>query len=469
MTSRPAIAVEHLSKAFKIYRDPRDMLWELLSSRPRHSETWALRGVSFKVDPGEVVGVIGRNGAGKSTLLKIIAGTMEPTEGTLTANGSIAAILELGTGFNPEYSGREGIVMGGLCMGMSRQTIDERLDEIIAFSELEDAIEHPLRTYSTGMRMRLAFSTAIATDAQTLIIDEALAVGDALFQAKCMDRLEEIKRSGRTVFFVSHNIGSIYQLCSRALLIDEGRLLLDDTPRKVGYAYEALLNERKAAQVTGAPYVNVLVTDQGEATSADGPDAIAHSVEAGAIASDAAGEQLARQSPAGPEFAAGAQPPLLSHDVDAFRRRDMPIYVESIAVYDHRGEIVTALEYGADYQVRVRGRLLRDMPAAVLGYFLELESGMVLFGTSTFNAGIRLGGSAGDSVEARFVFRSNLNWGSYFVGGAAAEVVNGESLLVHTCRRAVRVTVVGAVPFEGPVNATVAVTRSEAKALSNAL
>src|SRR5262249_49068443 len=200
VTSRPVIAVEHLSKAFKIYRDPRDMLWELLSSRPRHTETWALRDVSFQVDAGEVVGVIGRNGAGKSTLLKIIAGTMEPTAGKLTANGSIAAILELGTGFNLDYSGREGIVMGGLCMGMSRKTIEERIDEIIAFSELEDAIEHPLRTYSTGMRMRLAFATAIATDAQTLIIDEALAVGDTLFQAKCMDKLEEIKRSGRTVF-----------------------------------------------------------------------------------------------------------------------------------------------------------------------------------------------------------------------------------------------------------------------------
>src|SRR5262249_530838 len=200
----------------------------------------------------------------------------------------------------------------------------------------------------------------IATDAQTLIIDEALAVGDALFQAKCMDRLEEIKRSGRTVFFVSHNIGSIYQLCSRALLIDEGRLLLDDTPRKVGYAYEALLNERKASQVTGAPYANVLVTDQGEATSADGPDPVTRSGEARAIAPEAAAEQLVRRIAMRPEFAAGAEPPLLSHDVDAFRRRDMPIYVESVAVYDSSGAVVSLLEYGIEYQVRVRGRLLRD-------------------------------------------------------------------------------------------------------------
>ena len=227
-----AIRVQNLSKCYEIYAAPRDRLKQFvlpplqrLAGRPSKQyfrEFWALKDVSFEIKKGETVGIIGRNGSGKSTLLQMICGTVYPTRGTLQTKGRIAALLELGAGFNPEFTGRENIYMNGAILGISNAHMDERLGSILSFSELGEFIDQPVKTYSSGMHARLAFSIAINVDPEILIVDEALAVGDSRFVAKCMRRIKDIQNQGATILFVSHDVGSVRTLCERSIWLDKG-------------------------------------------------------------------------------------------------------------------------------------------------------------------------------------------------------------------------------------------------------
>jgi lipopolysaccharide transport system ATP-binding protein len=247
----PVIAARALSKSFRVYAHPKDMLLEFVTRRARHSEFPALTDVSFEVQPGEIVGILGRNGAGKSTLLKLLAHTLEPTSGSSTVRGRVSAILELGTGFHPDYSGRENALLGAICLGMSRREARERLDSIIAFAELGEFIDRPFRTYSSGMQARLTFATAVASTPEVLIVDEALAVGDARFQLRCFDRIREMRDAGCTILFVSHSVEQVTGLCTRAMLLERGRLLEFGDPGFVTRAYHRLLFGQQEA--AGAP------------------------------------------------------------------------------------------------------------------------------------------------------------------------------------------------------------------------
>ncbi|ACC71488.1 ABC transporter ATP-binding protein [Paraburkholderia phymatum] len=247
-----AIGVHHLAKRYQIYETPRDRLKQfvlprvqrLVGGQPKHyfSEFWALNDVSFEVKKGETVGIIGRNGSGKSTLLQMICGTLSPTQGHVEVNGRVAALLELGAGFNPEFTGRENIFMNGTLLGLSKQEIEARYDDIVAFADVGMFIDQPVKMYSSGMYVRVAFAIAASMDPSILIVDEALAVGDLAFQAKCMVRLRELMDRGTTVLFVSHDMSSVRNICSKVLWLKQGRAVAYGDPKEVVGAYVSEMN-----------------------------------------------------------------------------------------------------------------------------------------------------------------------------------------------------------------------------------
>lgn len=230
-----AISLKNVSKCFKRYARPVDRLKELLLPGKSYSqEFWALQDISFEIMKGETMGIIGRNGAGKSTLLQLICGTLTPSSGEVQVNGRVAALLELGAGFNPEFTGRENVYMNGAIMGLSKLEVDERFENIAAFADIKDFIDQPVKTYSSGMYVRLAFASAIHVNPDILIVDEALAVGDMFFQAKCMARMRQMMESGVTVLFVSHDTGSVKSLCQRGIFLEQGEI------KKIGKASDVV-------------------------------------------------------------------------------------------------------------------------------------------------------------------------------------------------------------------------------------
>lgn len=244
MSSELVIDARALSKRYPLYSRPSDRLKQLLMGRSQsHEQTFqALQDVNLQVSRGEVVGLVGRNGAGKSTLLQLLCGTLMPSSGSLQVQGRIAALLELGAGFNPDFTGIENVFMNGAILGMKRQEIERRLDEIVAFADIGDFIHKPVKTYSSGMYVRLAFSVATSTDPDILIIDEALSVGDGAFARKSFDRIMGLKEAGKTIFFFSHSMYQVEALCARAIWMEKGRVKMDGNAADVTSAYAASLN-----------------------------------------------------------------------------------------------------------------------------------------------------------------------------------------------------------------------------------
>lgn len=245
------IEVKNVKKKFKVFYDKGTSLKEKLLFRKRnhYEERWVLKGINIDIKRGEAVGLIGKNGCGKSTILKLISRIMYPTEGTIEVKGRVSSLLELGAGFHPDMSGRENIYTNASIFGLTRKEINERLDNIIAFSELKEFIDNPVRTYSSGMYMRLAFSVAINVDADILLIDEILAVGDVSFQTKCFEKLKSIKASGTTIVIVSHSPGQIEQICDRAIWIEDGIIKENGIPKFVGEHYLVAMEEKRLDKI----------------------------------------------------------------------------------------------------------------------------------------------------------------------------------------------------------------------------
>jgi len=257
MSSDIVIKVEAVSKCYQIYDQPRDRLKQLILPRVQrflaqapcqyYREFWALTDISFDVKKGETVGIIGRNGSGKSTLLQIITGTLAPTSGSVTTHGRIAALLELGSGFNPDFTGRENVYLNGALLGFSTAQIDEKFDAVAAFADIGDHLDQPVKTYSSGMLVRLAFAVQVQVEPEILIVDEALAVGDALFQKRCFQRIEQLTSNGTTLLFVSHDQESVRTLTNRALLLNKGRPISWGLSSEVVLSYRKLLHDEEAA------------------------------------------------------------------------------------------------------------------------------------------------------------------------------------------------------------------------------
>ena len=278
-----AIEVRDVKKKFKVYFDKGSQLKEriLFRNRNRYEERWVLNGISFDVKKGEAIGLIGHNGCGKSTTLKLLTRIMYPDSGTIEMRGRVSSLIELGAGFHPDMSGRENIYTNAAIFGLSKKEIDERMDDIISFSEMEPFLDNPVRTYSSGMYMRLAFSVAINVDADILLIDEILAVGDINFQAKCFNKLREIKANGTTIVIVSHSMGQIEQICDRSIWIHDGLIKGEGSPRDIDMEYLNYMGEMRDGSVFQQP-VEAAPEAAADSSTAEGEEQMPESNEEGA-------------------------------------------------------------------------------------------------------------------------------------------------------------------------------------------
>lgn len=326
------------------------------------SESWVLRGIGFRVGAGESVGIVGQNGAGKSTLLKLVTGTLQPTEGSIQVGGRIAAILELGMGFNAELTGRDNARYTAGLMGMSPNQIDAIIPAVEEFAEIGAYFDQPLRTYSSGMQMRVAFSVVTVIRPEILIIDEALSVGDAYFAHKSMARIRRFREEGTTLLFVSHDPGAIQSLCDRAILLDRGRMLMDGEPSQVMDYYNALIAERENATVE------------------------VRALESGAV-----------QTVSGTREAV----------------------VESVGLFNQTGEPIEFVNVGEPVELRVKAGVNADIPRLVFGYMIKDRLGQPVFGTNTHHTRQVLENvSGGQVVEYRIAFPMNFGPGSYSISTA---------------------------------------------------
>ena len=370
------VRIRNLSKRYRLYDSSRQRLAEWVTGRPRHRDFWALRHINLEVPRGVALGVIGPNGAGKSTLLKILSGVTYPTEGTLETEGRVTALLELGTGFHPEFTGRQNIFLNGRLLGFSDQEIQARVGETIAFSELGDFIDQPVRTYSSGMYMRLGFSTMASLNPDVLVIDEIFAVGDAHFQQKCVRRVREFKEQGCTILFVSHDPGAVKNLCDRAILLNHGEIVESGQPDEVLDYYNALL-----------------ARDHGAATSM----------------------RIARQSSGmGPRQRAGT----------------FEAVVTSLDILDAENQPVRAVVAGDPVTLKMRVSFLADIENPTVGMLIRDNLGSDMFGTNTHNLHLVTGSfSVGDELDLDWSFDVNLGPGQYTITVA----VHTEDVHLYHC------------------------------------
>jgi lipopolysaccharide transport system ATP-binding protein len=363
--------------------------------RKYYRDFWALNNVSFEIKKGETVGIVGRNGSGKSTLLQMICGTLNYTSGNIHTNGRIAALLELGSGFNPEFSGRENVYLNGAILGLSNEEICNRFDSILNFSEIGDFIEQPVKTYSSGMLVRLAFAVQTLVDPDILIVDEALAVGDERFQRKCFARLEELKKGGTSILFVSHSGPQIVELCDRAFLLHQGECLLQAKPLDVIRSYQRLI------------YAN-----------AEEQKRLVMKMKAGEVAETSSLDAEPIQNFAGADTCMNEYDPSLTVATTE-RYPENGARIDGFEIRDSNGKLVNVLTAGKQYTILMYGEFLSVLERVHFAIHIRSISGTVITGQRVPEDGAALEWiDQGKKFQVTFKFNLALLSGSYFVGGA---------------------------------------------------
>lgn len=374
---KPIIEVKDITKIYKLYTNPFDRIKESLHplKKSYHKDFYALNHVSFHINMGEAVGIIGKNGSGKSTLLKLITGVLSPTSGSIHVEGKISALLELGAGFNPDFSGLENIYLNGTMMGFSKEQMDSKLNDIIEFADIGDFLYQPVKTYSSGMFVRLAFAVAINVEPEILIVDEALSVGDIFFQAKCFKKFAEFKKQGKTILFVTHDMSSIMKYCDRVIVMDKGSIIEEGLPGPMIDVYKKILVDMYSAD------------DKGPST--------ASSIEDSSIGKWK--EHLNTNS---------------SFSEYGNKRAEIMDY----GVFDHNNDITNVILKGDYFKIKMKIRFNEDLKDPIFAFSIKDARGTEITGTNTMLEAIDVSNAkAGTEVEVSFTQRNDLQGGDYLL------------------------------------------------------
>ncbi|APP01279.1 sugar ABC transporter ATP-binding protein [Xanthomonas perforans] len=412
MSSEPVIEVRNVGKVFPIYQKAHHRLMQMLSPQSRKAKWFrdfhALHGVTFEVGKGESVGIVGRNGSGKSTLLQIICGTLSPTTGSAEVNGRVAALLELGAGFNPEFTGRENVFVYGSVLGLSRREVEDRFNKIEDFADIGQFIDQPVKTYSSGMFVRLAFAVAINVTPDVLVVDEALAVGDAKFQSKCFARLRELREQGTSILFVSHSTEQIVTHCDRAILLDGGHLLMDGAPKAVVHQYLDLLF--------------------GTSRASEGP----------ASRNDAFLEPRDGENPFLGQPAEGTDPfsQHANYNPHEYRWGDGGAVLQDFHLQIGGANFPQIVSSGKSARLSLALRFVQEIQRPIIGMTLKNTEGVTVYATNTEMQSVKDMveiGSAGTSVRIDIDFQCFLGSGDYFISVGVASRV-GDDVIPHDRR-----------------------------------
>ena len=418
LESKLAIKVENITKIYKLYDKPIDRLKESLSpgKKEYHKDFYALNELSFHVEKGQTVGIIGTNGSGKSTILKIITGVLTPTTGQVEVNGKISALLELGAGFNMDYTGIENIYMNGTMMGYSKKEMDEKLQDILEFAEIGDFVYQPVKTYSSGMFVRLAFALAINVEPEILIVDEALSVGDVFFQSKCYRRMEEIRQRGTTILMVTHDMGSIIKYCDKVVLLNQGHFVAEGSAGHMVDLYKKIL----AGQMESL--------DAELAEEKDG----------------AAGNN-GRTDLEMTDFSADASLMKTKLTINANRTEygDGRAEIYDLGLFDGRGNLTNLLIKGEMFTIRECIRFHADIETPIFTYTIKDKKGTDLTGTNTMFEGTDIRPvKSGDEYQVEFTQKMTLQGGEYLLSMSCTGFEHGEHVVYHRLYDVANLTVI---------------------------
>lgn len=417
-----AIEVKDLVKTYKLYDKPMDRLKDSLglAGKKKFKEHRALNNVSLTVKKGETVGIIGTNGSGKSTILKIITGVLSPTSGEVNVDGHISALLELGAGFNMEYNGIDNIYLNGMMIGFSEEEISKRLDAILEFADIGDYVYQPVKTYSSGMFVRLAFAVAINIDPEILIVDEALSVGDVFFQAKCYHKFEEFKKQGKTILFVSHDLSSISKYCDRAVLLNQGVLLGEGTPKKMIDIYKQVLVGQYP--LPSSDIDNLLDDEEIRKAAAD--------------ADKKASDKVKDEAKHSKEERLGENPDTLEYG-------DGAAVIDDYYVTDSKGVRSNSIIKGTDFTVHMKVRFNRDVTAPIFALTFKNIMGIEITGTNSMVEKAFLEPvKKGDVKEITFTQNMSLQGGEYLLSFGVTGFEQNDFTVYHRLYDALNITVV---------------------------